>query len=172
MQARQQRWVTRRWLALGAAGVITRGNEKSRVAGSVLCSAVLCSVAIFGTFATSSAGAAGASVRQCGFVRASVPYSHHGHHDRWRTYVRGAASCTSARSALDAVLHLRATPHYGTDNANSYFTFRSWTCDFGQMGGQSCWRPRHRPYTAGALALDCATAGVGCPARIPRNWVA
>ncbi len=71
---------------------------------------------------------------QCGFVHASVPYSHHGHHDRCRVYVRGTASCAAARDALNAVLHLNAVAHYGTDNANSYFTYRRWTCDFGQMG--------------------------------------
>jgi hypothetical protein len=36
-------------------------------------------------------------------------------------------------------------------------------------GFQSCWRPRHRPYQAGAVALDCMTASDGCPTRIPNN---
>ena len=121
--------------------------------------------------ASSATEASAASNRQCGFVYASVPYSHHGRHDRWRVYVRGNASCAAARGALNAVLHLNATPHYGSDNANSYFTYRGWTCDFGQMGAQSCWRPRHRPYQAGALSLDCVTAAGGCPVRIPTNYI-
>jgi hypothetical protein len=111
------------------------------------------------------------SVKQCGFVHASVPYSHRGHHDRWRVYVKGAASCAAARSALNAVLHLDAKQHVGSDNANSYFTFRSWRCDFGQMGFQDCWRPAHRPYIAGALAIDCAIASGGCPAEIPASYL-
>jgi len=36
-------------------------------------------------------------------------------------------------------------------------TYPGWTCDFGQIGFQRCWRPRHRPYQAGAVALDCMT---------------
>ena len=130
----------------------------------------LASLASCGLLWASSAPEAGAAGNtQCGFVHASVPYSHHGHHDRWRIYVRGHASCATARGVLNAVLHLQATAHNGSDNANSYFSYQGWTCDFGQMGFQSCWRPRHRPFRAGALALDCATASGGCPARIPSD---
>jgi hypothetical protein len=118
-------------------------------------------------WASSATVASTGANRQCGFVHASVPYSKHGHHDRWRIYVRGNASCAAARGALDAVLHLNAAAHHGSGNANSYFTYRGWTCDFGQMGFQSCWRPKHRPYQASALALDCVTSPGGCPARIP-----
>jgi hypothetical protein len=110
--------------------------------------------------------ASGVLSTRCAFVRASVPYSHHGHHDRWGIYRKGATSCAAAKRALNAVMHLDAAVHNGTNNANSYFTYRGWTCDFGQMGAQSCWRPRHRPYTASALALDCTTP-YGCPIRIP-----
>ena len=107
-------------------------ERSSRLRDGVL-ELVLCGVVILGCLAAPAFGATAGAARQCGFVRASVPYSHHGHHDRWRIYVKGATSCASARDALNAVLHLNATPHYGTDNANSYFTFRGWTCDFGQM---------------------------------------
>jgi hypothetical protein len=69
------------------------------------------------------------------------------------------------------VLHLNTTARYGSDNADSYFTYRGWTCDLGQMGFQSCWRPMHRPYRASALALDCALASAGCPARIPGSYL-
>jgi hypothetical protein len=117
--------------------------------------------------AVSEAGSG--SPRQCGFVHASVPYSRHGNHDRWRVYVRGSASCASAKGVLNAVMHLRATAHNGTTNVNSYFTYKGWTCDFGQMGSQSCWRPKHRPYRASAVALDCASTG-GCPARLPGSY--
>jgi hypothetical protein len=112
-----------------------------------------------------------APATQCGFVRASVPYTRHGHHDRWRVYVAGHASCASAKSVLDAVLHLDATAHNGSSNADSYSTYRNWICDFGQMGSQNCWQPHHRPYSAGALAVDCATASGGCPARVARSEV-
>jgi hypothetical protein len=122
-------------------------------------------------WASSATEASPGATTQCGFVHASVPYSHRGHHDRWRVYAQGNASCAAARGVLSAVLHLNAAAHYGSDNANSYFTYRGWTCDFGQMGFQSCWRPRHRPYQAGALALDCVTASGGCPARIPNDYL-
>lgn len=71
----------------------------------------------------------------------------------------------------NVVLHLDATAHYGSDNADSYVTYRGRTGDFGQMGSQSWSRPRHRPYSAGAVALDCATASGGCPSRIPSDYL-
>jgi hypothetical protein len=117
------------------------------------------------SWASSATEANVAATRHCGFVHASVPYSHHGHHDRWRHHVRGNASCAAARGVLNAVLPLNATAHYGSSNANSYFTYPGWTCDFGQIGFQRCWRPRHRPYQAGAVALDCMTESDGCPTR-------
>jgi hypothetical protein len=133
---------------------------------------LVAALAVIGLLLAASVSEAGSgSPRACGFVHASVPYSRHGHHDRWRVYVRGNASCASARGVLNAVMHLRATAHNGTSNADSYFTYRGWTCDFGQMGSQSCWRPKRRPYRASALALDCATAGGGCPARLPGSYL-
>ena len=118
-----------------------------------------------------ASGRAATAVARCGFLRASVPYSHHGRHDRWRIYVKGRATCTRARQVLNAVLHLDAAQHVGSDNADSYFTYRAWRCDFGQMGYQDCWRPAHRPFTAGALAIDCAIADGGCPVDVPTDYV-
>jgi hypothetical protein len=113
---------------------------------------------------------AASSVRDCGFLRASVPYSHHGHRDRWRTYVTGNASCSSAQGALNAVLHLNAKMHVRSNDADSYFSYHGWRCAFGNMGFQSCILPSHRPYRAKALAIDCATATGGCPRRIPAGY--
>lgn len=122
--------------------------------------------------ADASAGhAASATVSRCGFLRASVPYSRHGNRHRWGVYVIGSASCRSAERTLNAVMHLGATAHNGSSSADSYFTFRRWRCDFGQMGSQNCWTPSRRPYRAQALALTCdkrLNAG-GCPAAVSRE---
>jgi hypothetical protein len=111
------------------------------------------------------------SVTTCGFIRASVPYTPHGTGQRWRVYVTGAASCSSAVGVLDAVMHLQARQHVGASEADSYFTHNRWLCPFGNMGLQSCELPTrlpaHPPIRAHALALDCATAGRGCPAHVP-----
>ena len=98
---------------------LARSESGSRIAGGVVV-AVLGYVAMLGALPAPSLGAASGGTRSCGFVRA-VPYPH-GHHDRWRIYVKGAASCASATAALDAVLHNKATPHVGTDFNTSYFT--------------------------------------------------
>lgn len=124
-----------------------------------------------------AAGASGpvashsSSVTTCGFIHASVPYSPHGTGQRWRVYVTGAASCASAVAMLDAVMHLHASQHDGASEADSYFTYNRWLCPFGNMGLQSCELPTrlpaHPPIRARALALDCASAGRGCPAHVP-----
>lgn len=116
--------------------------------------------------------AASTPVSRCGFLRASVPYSHHGSRYRWGVYVTGSASCQSAQRTLNAVMHLRAKAHNGSDNANSYFTYREWRCDFGQMGAQNCWTPSRRPYRAQALAVTCDKhlSSGGCPATVSRDY--
>jgi hypothetical protein len=144
--------------------------------------ALLAIVASAGACLTAALGPAGASglavgsshgssVTTCGFIHASVPYSSRGAGQRWRVYVTGAASCASAVAVLDAVMHLHATPHVGGSEADSYFTYNRWSCPFGNMGQQSCELPArppaHPPIRAHALALDCTTAGRGCPARVP-----
>jgi hypothetical protein len=114
--------------------------------------------------------AAGTTIGSCGMIRASVPYSHHGHRDRWRVYVTGHASCASAERVLSAVMHLDATEHLGSSDASSYFSDDGWKCPFGDMGFQTCVQPSHRPYRARALAIDCAIAAGGCPGRVPEKY--
>ena len=100
-----------------------------------------------------------------------MPYSSHGQADRWRVYVKGAASCATAVRVLDAVMHLRGRRHLGDAEANSYFTFAGWLCPFGAMGVQSCELPMrlpaHPPIRAHALAMNCTTSR--CPARLPSS---
>lgn len=132
--------------------------------------------AVWATTVTADASAAHnatASVGRCGELHASVPYSRHGNRYRWGVYVIGSQACHPARLTLNAVMHLRAAQHVGTDNANSYFTFHGWRCDFGQMGAQACWTPSTRPYRVQALALACdkGVSSSGCPARIPRDYL-
>ncbi len=121
----------------------------------------------------SGAAARSASVTTCGYLRASVPYTHHGTADRWRVYVNGAATCANAVEALDAVIHARATQHQGRSEASSYFVEAGWLCPFGNMGQQTCELPTrlpaHPPIRARALALDCAIPGRGCPAHVPSD---
>ncbi len=126
--------------------------------------------------AVPAAGASGraastSSVTTCGYIRASVPYTRQGTAARWRVYVAGAASCASAAKVLDAVMHLQARRHLGSSEAGSYFTDGGWLCPFGNMGSQTCELPARLParppIRAHALALDCATAGRGCPAHVP-----
>jgi hypothetical protein len=75
-------------------------------------------------------------------------------------------------TVLSAVMHLRTAAHVGSDNANSYFSYRGWRCSFGQMGDQPCWLPVTRPYRAAAIALNCADQpDGGCPGRIPHNYL-
>jgi len=111
------------------------------------------------------AGAAGS--RRCGLLHASTPYSRHGHHEPWRVYTAGATSCRTAERTLNAVLHLEAKAHSGSDEANSFFTYRGWTCPFGNMGTQLCDLPAHAPFKARALALNCDVVDGGCPKRPP-----
>ena len=115
-----------------------------------------------------SAGAAGA--RPCGFIRASVPYSRHGDHDKWRVYITGATSCATAQKTLDVVMHLQAKEHLGAAEADSFFTYKGWTCPFGNMGSQLCDMPARRPAKAQALALDCTVVAGGCPRRTPLGY--
>jgi hypothetical protein len=69
-------------------------------------------------------------------------------------------------------MHLRASAHVGTDNADSYFSYRGWMCAFGQMGDQPCWLPATHPYRASAIALNCDDRpDGGCPARIPHAYL-
>lgn len=136
-------------------------------ARSIITAATMALALAIGFAASSDALAA--QPRTCGFIRGSVPYSRHGNHDRWRVYVKGAATCNTAKRVLSAVLHLKATPHVGPNDATSYFTYRAWTCGFGNMGGQGCWLPAHPPYRAVAVALDCTIAGIGCPRRVPSD---
>jgi hypothetical protein len=120
--------------------------------------------------ALSAVPAAGAvNARTCGYIHASVPYTQHGHADRWRVYVWGSASCTDAETVLDAVMHLHGKVHEGGSEAGSYTTDRGWLCPFGNMGQQSCLLPTrlpdHPPIRAHAIALDCSVVAGGCPAR-------
>jgi hypothetical protein len=121
--------------------------------------------------ATATAGTA-ASVRACGYLRASVPYSPHGQADRWRVYVEGAASCTSATAVLDAVMHNHGHQHETGSFVSSYTTFAGWLCPYGQMGDQTCELPTrlpdHPPIRAHSLALDCSTPQ-DCPAHLPAS---
>jgi hypothetical protein len=109
------------------------------------------------------------NARTCGYIHASVPYSQHGHADRWRVYVWGSASCEDAETVLDAVMHLHGNTHNGGSEASSYITDRGWLCPFGNMGQQSCELPTrlpsHPPIRAHAVALDCSVVAGGCPAR-------
>jgi len=115
-----------------------------------------------------SAGASGS--RTCGFIRASVPYSHSGHRDKWRVYITGATSCVTAQQTLDAVMHLGGKQHVGASEADSFFTYRGWSCPFGNMGSQLCDLPAPGRVKARALALDCAVVPGKCPSRAPRGF--
>ncbi len=124
--------------------------------------------------AVPAAGASG--VRTCGYIHVSVPYSTHGQADRWRVYVDGSASCATAVSVLDGVMHLRARRHLGSTEADSYFTYTGWLCPFGAMGVQTCELPTrlpaHPPIRAHALARSCAASPGspgGCPAHLPAS---
>ena len=109
-------------------------------------------------------------VNRCGFIHASVPYSRHGNRDRWGVYVSARTTCAAAKTVLSAVMHLRASAHEGSGNANSYFSYDGWRCAFGQMGDQPCWQPVTHPYRAAAIARNCADQpDGGCPVRIPHN---
>ncbi len=117
------------------------------------------------------AGADASDARTCGYIHASVPYSTHGQADRWRVYVKGATSCSTAVKVLDAVMHLHGKQHQGTSEASSYSTYAGWLCPFGAMGFQSCELPTRLPFQppirAHALARDCDTPPSGCPADVP-----
>ena len=132
--------------------------------------AVSAALAAVPAAAASAAAARSSSVTTCGYLRASVPYTHHGTADRWRVYVNGAATCASAVEVLDAVTHARATEHLGRSEAGSYFVEAGSLCPFGNMGEQTCELPTrlpaHPPIRARALALDCATPPRGCPTHV------
>jgi hypothetical protein len=121
-------------------------------------------------------GAAGApEATTCGYVHASVPYTTHGHAERWRVYVTGHASCATATRVLNAVMHLRGTEHSHDGEAGSYTTYSGWLCPFGQMGEQTCdlptRLPAHGPIRANALALSCTGPGEYCPREVPASEV-
>ena len=122
-----------------------------------------------GAVPAASAASAG---RVCGFVRASVPYSQHGNSNRWRVYAAGATNCRSAERVLDAVMHLRATPHEGADEADSFFSSGDWICPFGNMGSQECFLPGDSPSRprAKALAVECSLNR--CPSSRPPSYFA
>jgi hypothetical protein len=131
-------------------------------------------LALSASLAAAPAAPAGASsVTTCGYIHASVPYSSHGQADRWRVYVKGSASCATAATVLDAVMHLHARQHLGGAEVNSYFTYAGWLCPFGAMGVQTCELPTrlpaHPPIRAHALAMNCTVPPSGCPARLPSS---
>lgn len=112
-------------------------------------------------------GAGASGSHRCGLLHASTPYSRHGHREPWRVYTAGATSCRTAEQTLNAILHLEAKVHNGSDEASSFFTYRGWTCPFGNMGTQLCDLPAHAPFRARALALNCDVVAGGCPKRPP-----
>jgi hypothetical protein len=119
------------------------------------------------------ASANASDARICGYIRASVPYSTHGQTDKWRVYVKGAASCATAVKVLDAVMHLQGKQHEGPSEADSYATYAGWLCPAGAMGFQTCELPTrlpaHAPIRAHALARECDTPPNGCPADLPSS---
>lgn len=140
---------------------------------------ILLAIVVAVSAASSAAPSAGAArvaarasstVTTCGYIHASVPYTHHGTADRWRVYVKGATTCASAAAVLDAVMHLHGEQHQGSSEVDSYTIDAGWLCPFGNMGEQLCELPTrlpaHPPIRAHALALDCATPPRGCPAHV------
>ncbi len=101
--------------------------------------------------------------RVCGLLHVRVPYSSAGGGPAWRAYVRGNASCQTASTTLDAVMHLRGKNHDNGAESNSYFVYGHWTCPYGQMGSQVCLLGSPSHPRARALALRCSE--VRCPAR-------
>lgn len=134
-----------------------------RRAGRLGCLTAVGVLSACGLFA--SGASASHRVSDCGFVRASVPYTRHGKQHRWRVYKTGSAPCPQAVRVLNTVMHLGGSQHVGTSQNTSYITYGAWRCDFGQMGEEFCWTPAYRPYRARALALDCTVTG--CPAVLP-----
>lgn len=96
--------------------------------------------------------AAASTGRSCGVIHAHVPYSHNPHGGKsWRVHVSGQASCRTAEQTLDAVMHLHGIDHYHGLEANSFWTYKGWTCPYGQMGVQTCYlgpaaKPRAEAY--------------------------
>lgn len=127
--------------------------------------AVLAATAVV-LIATQTASASNARV--CGFVKASVPYARHGNANRWRVYVSGTTTCHAAEEALTAAMHLNAVQHVGRSDADSYFTFRSWRCPFGNMGFQVCNSPGRPPFRARVLAIECSITA--CPSTRPPTY--
>jgi hypothetical protein len=84
----------------------------------------------------------------------------------------GTSSCHSAERVLGAVMHLRAAPHPGRDEADSFFSYGSWICPFGNMGSQECFLPGGSPSRprAKALAVECSING--CPSAGPPSYLA
>jgi len=117
-------------------------------------------------------GAGASGSRRCGLLHASTPYSRHGHSEPWRVYISGATNCKSGERTLNAILHLEGKTHSGSDEADSFFTYRGWTCPFGNMGTQLCNIPTRAPFNARALALNCDLVAGGCPKRPPAGLLA
>jgi len=105
----------------------------------------------------------------CGFLHARVPYSTRAGGPAWRVYVRGQISCGAGTEALAAIMHRRGHNHGNGSEANSYFTYRGWTCPYGQMGSQFCFMGSARKPRARALALRCSE--VQCPSAAPPAYL-
>jgi hypothetical protein len=103
-----------------------------------------------GAAATSGGG------RVCGLLHARVPYATAGGGPVWRVYSHGNVSCRNAAAVLDAVMHLHGQDHSHGFESNSYFTYRGWTCPYGQMGSQVCFLGSTRHPRAEAWALRCS----------------
>ncbi len=120
--------------------------------------AILAVVAVVAASAPAGAGATAASGagRVCGLLHARVPYATAGGGPVWRVYSHGNVSCRNAAAVLDAVMHLHGEDHFHGFESNSYFTYRGWTCPYGQMGSQVCFLgPTSHP-RAEIWALRCS----------------
>jgi hypothetical protein len=97
----------------------------------------------------------------------------HGPNEQWRVYISGRTSCAAATTIVKAVLDGHAHLHSGRGAADSFFDLRGWRCGIVTMGAQGCSTPAHRPFRAGALALNCkyGLSGQGCPEKIPASYV-
>jgi hypothetical protein len=142
------------------------GPVRSRVAGVLRRALTLFGSGL--TILVLAQTASASSGRVCGFVTASVPYARRGNANRWRVYVSVASSCHAAEATLTAVMHLDAAQHDGRSEADSYFTFGSWRCPFGDMGVQTCEQPARAPYRARALAVECSINA--CPSTRPPSY--
>lgn len=160
-------------MRLGPADLQMRHRARRLFPPSLIALLVIACLSPMSSAASSpDAQTATSRVNRCGFIHASIPYSRQGNQDRWGVYTAGRTSCAGSKTVLSAVMHLRAATHVGSDTADSYFSYHSWRCSFGQMGAQPCWLPATRPYRAAAIALNCADhSDGGCPAQIPHSYL-